>query len=90
MILDIELKNSNGIEFLEENNNEIINIKKIPVLIVSGKVEPETIRSGIKAGAVDLIKKPYVIEEIVLKLICGLIIKEKGRDNIFNQTFTRT
>lgn len=82
MILDIELKDSNGIEFLEEYNNEIINIKKIPVLIVSGKVEPETIRNGIKAGAVDLIKKPYVIEEIVLKVDLWIDYKRKSEEVI--------
>ena len=77
MLLDVELKNENGIEFLEKNKNKIINIQNIPVMIISGNVEPSTIRDGLKAGAKDVIKKPYVIEEIVLKADLWVDYKRK-------------
>ena len=68
ILLDLELKNENGMDFLRKNNNEIINIKKIPVLVVSNNVDSSTIRDSIKDGAVDVLSKPYVLEEIVLKI----------------------
>ena len=68
ILLDLELKNENALDFLKENNNEIVNIQKIPVLVVSGNVDSSTIRDSIKEGAVDVLTKPYVLEEIVLKI----------------------
>ena len=67
MFLDVELKNSNGITFLKENKNYITVKRNIPVMIISGSVNSSVIREGLKAGAVDIISKPYVIEEIILK-----------------------
>ncbi|MGB5866449.1 MAG: response regulator [Arcobacteraceae bacterium] len=68
MLLDVELKESNGIEFLKKHKNDIVVKKNIPVMIVSGNVDASVIREGLKSGAVDVIKKPYVLEEIILKV----------------------
>jgi|GEM_PF-660935 len=68
ILLDLVLKDGNGMDFLRRNNNTIINIKKIPVLVVSGHVNSEITRDSIKEGAVDVLTKPYVLEEIVLKV----------------------
>jgi len=68
ILLDLVLKDGNGMDFLRRNNNSIINIKKIPVLVVSGHVNSEITRDSIKEGAVDVLTKPYVLEEIVLKV----------------------
>ena len=77
IFLDIQIGKSNGIEFLEKNHHLIIDIKKIPVLIISGSITATTIRDGLKAGAMDIIKKPYVIEEIVLKADMWIDYKRK-------------
>ncbi len=77
IILDVELKNENGIEFLQKNRINIVDKQKIPVMIVSGNVDSSTTRNALKAGAVDLIKKPYVIEEIVLKVDLWIDYKRK-------------
>jgi len=68
MLLDLELKNASGLEFLQKNKNFIISEKKIPVMILSGNINPSAMRDGFKAGAVDIISKPYVIEELLLKV----------------------
>lgn len=68
MLLDIELNGENGIEFLKTNKLDIIFTKNIPVLILSGCNDASIVRDGLKAGARDVIKKPYVAEEIVLKV----------------------
>jgi len=80
ILLDVELEDDNGIDFLQENNNLIINQRKIPVLIISGNIEASTIRNGLKAGAVDVLKKPYIIEEIVLKVDLWIDYKRKEEE----------
>ena len=85
ILLDLELSHENGMDFLQRNNNEIINIKKIPVLVVSGNVDSSTIRDSIKEGAVDILTKPYVLEEIVLKIDFWTDYKRK-EDEIRNNT----
>lgn len=80
ILLDVELNGENGIEFLEKNKNDIINIQNIPVMIVSGNTEAAIIRNGLKAGAKDIIKKPYIIEEIVLKSDMWIDYKRKEEE----------
>ena len=76
ILLDVELKNSNGIEFLQKNN-EIITLRKIPVLIISGNIDASITRDALKAGAMDILKKPYITEEIVLKVDLWIDYKRK-------------
>ena len=68
IIFDVELKNENTMEFLRSNNNEIIQERNIPILAISGKSGSSTIRELKQEGAVDVILKPYIIEEIVSKV----------------------
>ena len=68
MLLDVELANDNGIEFLHKNKNLIVVKKNIPVMMISENIDTSVIRDGLKSGAVDIIKKPYVLEEIILKV----------------------
>ncbi|NQY92616.1 MAG: response regulator [Campylobacteraceae bacterium] len=82
ILLDLVLKDGNGIDFLRRNNNVIINIKKIPVLVVSGHVNSEVTRDVIKEGAVDVLTKPYVLEEIVLKVDFWMDYKRKENEII--------
>ena len=82
IFLDIQIGKSNGIEFLEKNHQLIIDIKKIPVLIISGSVTATTIRDGLKAGAMDILQKPYVIEELVLKADMWIDYKRKEEEII--------
>jgi len=82
ILLDLVLKDGNGIDFLRRNNNIIRNIKKIPVLVVSGHVNSEITRDVIKEGAVDVLTKPYVLEEIVLKVDFWTDYKRKENEII--------
>ena len=84
ILLDLVLKEENGMDFLRKNKNEIINIKKIPVLVVSGFVNPSIIRDSIKEGAADVLTKPYVLEEIVLKVDFWTDYKRKENEIINN------
>ena len=78
ILLDTNFENETGIEYLEKNENNIIIKKNIPVMITSNSSEPLIIRDGLNAGAIDIIKKPYIIEEIILKV--DLWIKYKSKE----------
>ena len=68
ILLDINMPNMNGLEFLEKVKQDAA-LAKIPVIIVStvGK-EEDTIR-GLEAGAAAYIKKPFRSEEILVRLL---------------------
>jgi len=80
MILDVELKKSNGIDFLQKNNELIISELKIPVIIISGTINITITRDSYKSGAVDVIKKPFVIEEMNLKIDLWIDYKRKQKE----------
>jgi len=67
IILDIELPDINGVEVLE---NIKANPQRFmtPVIVLSGNHDPELIRNTLKLGANDFIRKPYIIEEFLLKI----------------------
>lgn len=68
ILLDIELENDNGIDFLQKHRHLIVDKKKIPVMIISGYIDEIVTKLALKSGAVDVLKKPYVTEEIILKV----------------------
>ena len=80
MLLDIELKNANGLEFLQKHSTEIVNQRNIPVLVISGNIDSSTFRNALRVGAVDVLKKPYVTEEVVLKVDLWIDTKQKEDD----------
>lgn len=84
IILDVELNSENGIDFLEKNFESIIKNLKIPVIMISSTINTEIIRRSIKAGAVDTISKPYIEEEIVLKV--NLWIDYRRKQNQVRKT----
>jgi signal transduction histidine kinase len=64
VILDLELKDMNGLDILEEIKRKNTNI---PVLIVSGTGNAATISKSLKSGASDFMRKPIIFEEFLLK-----------------------
>ncbi len=58
IIMDIVMPHKNGIEVLEELKKKA-STKKIPVLMVSRKLEPDTVREAITTGARHILAKPF-------------------------------
>ncbi len=85
MLLDLELRTSNGLEFLVEKRLEIVDQRKIPVMIVSGLIDASIIRDGLKAGAVDVLRKPYISEEVMLKVDAWIDYRQKEDDVLRSQ-----
>jgi len=80
ILLDVELSGENGIDFLQKNKIDIIDKRRIPVMVVSGSIDASVTRNALKAGAKDLIKKPYIIEEIILKADMWIDYKRKEEE----------
>ena len=66
ILSDLEMPKMSGIEFLEIIKADEV-LKNIPVLILSGSQNRENYSKVLKHGAIDFIKKPFLVEEILLK-----------------------
>ena len=80
ILLDVQLKNANGILFLQKYQELIITEFKIPVIIISGTIDILITRDSYKAGAVDVIKKPFLVEEMNLKIDLWIDYKRKQKE----------
>ena len=81
ILLDLHLKDINGLDFLNKNKHLLVEQRKISIIIISGNIETNSLRDTIKAGAKDIIKKPYSHEELVLKI--DMCIEDKRREKEF-------
>lgn len=63
VLLDINMPNMNGLEFLAEVKNVVSPVP--PVIIISTEGKEEDTQRGLEAGAVAYIKKPFRSEEIL-------------------------
>lgn len=63
---DLEMPNISGIEFIKivKKNSSL---KNIPILVLSSSQNKQDYSNALKYGAIDFIRKPFVIEEILLK-----------------------
>ena len=68
MLLDLELEESNGYDFLVKQRKIIFDELRITVLIISGNISSNLIRDAFRIGVKEIIKKPYIVEELVLKI----------------------
>ena len=85
ILLDLQLKHSYGLDFLVDKHVEIIDQRKIPVMIISGSVDATVIRDGLKAGAVDILSKPYIAEEVMLKVDLWIDYRQKEDEVLRSQ-----
>ena len=65
ILLDINMPNMNGLEFLEKIKQDSA-LADIPVIIVSTEGKEEDTIRGLQAGAAAYIKKPFRSEEILV------------------------
>lgn len=58
IIMDIVMPHWTGLEILEQLKSKA-KTKNIPVLMISGKLEPDTVREAILTGARHILAKPF-------------------------------
>ncbi len=64
IILDLMLPHVNGFDILRRIRNDP-RFDPVPVLVLSAKVEPQTIREVLEAGADGYVTKPYAANSLV-------------------------
>ena len=84
ILLDMELPGKHGLELLREIK-DIPEYCPLPVMIISGSNDPEVVRSSLKLGASNFIKKPFNIEEFLLKIDIAIKSNRKDREILCKQ-----
>lgn len=69
LLLDIRMPGMGGIRLLEELQHQQIHL---PVIVVTGHADVTTAIRAMKAGAVDLVQKPFVDEELLDRIRSAL------------------
>lgn len=77
ILLDIMLPSLNGLEVLRRLGPEF----KTPVILVTARDAVMDKVSGLDAGAVDYITKPFAIEEVLARIRVALKLHSKMSDN---------
>lgn len=75
-IVDVNMPLMNGFEFLERLRNYD---QVTPVLMLSARDAPEDVARGLRFGADDYVRKPFGIEELLLRT--SAILRRSGIDS---------
>lgn len=75
-VLDIMLPNKNGFEIASEIN--AIN-NDIPIIFLTAKIQTEDVVKGFKNGASDYIRKPFSMEELIVRIENLMRINSNGK-----------
>ncbi len=73
LLLDYEMPGMNGAAMLEKIKEDVVFLE-LPVIMLSGSDDKNFVSRVLKHGASDVIKKPFVTEELLLK--CDLQVKQ--------------
>lgn len=78
-VLDINVPNVNGVEIVKHIRDYFSNV---PIIIISSTIELDIIKDAYKRGCDDYIKKPFYIDELIIKIkkLCNI---EKNIINIY-------
>lgn len=67
LILDVILPGIDGVTFLEELRKDT-SFATLPVIILTGHPDEDTLKRAIRAGAVDFIRKPYSEADLLARI----------------------
>ena len=68
ILLNVDIVQDNGMDFILQNKHYILDELKICVFFVTQNMTNSMMRDSLKMGVADVIKKPYIIEELILKV----------------------
>lgn len=75
ILMDVVMPGMDGIATCQILNTEE-KTRGIPVIMLTAKNEPEDLRKGLEAGAVDYVKKPFLMAELMARVKTALRLKE--------------
>jgi putative two-component system response regulator len=67
ILLDLHMPHMDGLEVMDRLN-EIAEASYLPILILSGDLTPEARRDALSRGAKDFVGKPFLQEELLLRI----------------------
>ncbi len=73
-VLDVMLPHRNGFE-LAENIRELNS--DVPIIFLTAKTQPEDVVSGFQTGGNDYIRKPFSMEELIVRIHNALRVKKE-------------
>jgi two-component system OmpR family response regulator len=82
-IVDINMPTMNGFEFLEKLR---AHDAKTPVLMLTARDSSVDVEYGLRVGADDYVKKPFSLEELLLRI--AAILRRTGLDENDDHVFT--
>jgi len=77
-VLDIMLPHRNGFELAEDIRNEN---EHIPIIFLTAKTQTEDVVKGFKTGGNDYIRKPFSMEELIVRIENVLRVKKETSVN---------
>ncbi len=87
IITDIIMDRMDGYTFIEEVYSDKKN-QDIPIIIITAKSTLNVKITALSRGCIDIIAKPFLINELLLKIKNILSISEKQQDNFINNLKT--
>jgi two-component system, OmpR family, response regulator len=82
-IVDVNMPTMNGFEFLEKLR---AHDTKTPVLMLTARDSSGDVEQGLREGADDYVRKPFSIDELLLRV--AAILRRTGLDETGDQVFT--
>ena len=80
IILDLMLPDVDGLQILQQVRAQE-QFRHVPVLILSAKADPDTIRKGLDLGADGYITKPYIANTLIDKVRLMLQSERHGKSH---------
>ena len=87
IITDIMMDEMDGIEFINKINS-LLQFTHIPIIIITAKTSDETKFEGLKLGAIDYIPKPFLFDELHLKIKSILKLQSSNRTKLIQETLS--
>ncbi len=82
-VVDINMPTMNGFEFLEKLR---VHDTKTPVLMLTARDSNSDVEHGLRVGADDYVRKPFNLEELLLRV--AAILRRTGFEGSDEQVFT--
>lgn len=84
-VLDIMLPNKDGFTIVDEIRYLD---EEVPVIFLTAKIQTEDVVKGFSLGGNDYIRKPFSVEELIVRIQHALRIKSEGPQKISGDTVT--
>lgn len=83
ILMDVIMPGMDGITACRTLHNDE-KTRGIPVIMITAKNDPEDLKIGLEAGAVDYVRKPFVIVELLARVNAALRLKQ-AQDKLVEQ-----